>query len=52
MKIIVAIEDPGAIKKILMHVGLPTKPPTPWPARGPPPSVDRDIQQFPNFDPM
>lgn len=36
MKIIAAIEDPGVIKKILAHLGLPTKPPEPWPARGPP----------------
>jgi len=36
MKIIAAIEDPKVIKKILAHLGLPTKAPTPWPARGPP----------------
>jgi hypothetical protein len=36
MKIIAAIEDPKVIKKILTHLGLPTKAPTPWPARGPP----------------
>ena len=35
-KIIAAIEDPKVIKKILNHLGLPTKPPEPWPARGPP----------------
>jgi hypothetical protein len=50
MRIIAAIEDPPIIKKILMHLGLPTKPPTPWPARGPPPTHDNDFQQFPDFD--
>ena len=50
MKIIAAIEDPPVIKKILEHLGLPTKPPMPWPARGPPQRADDDFQQFPNFD--
>ena len=36
MKIIAAIEDPKVIRKILEHMGLPTKPPTLHPARGPP----------------
>jgi hypothetical protein len=36
MKIIAAIEDPKVIKKILLHLGLPTKAPKVWPARGPP----------------
>ena len=40
MKIIAAIEDPKVIKKILAHLGLPTKAPTPWPVRGPPDSFD------------
>jgi hypothetical protein len=51
MKIIAAIEDPNVIKKILSHLGLPTKAPTPWPARGPPPAFD-DHQQLPEFDLM
>jgi hypothetical protein len=50
MKIIVSIEDPQVIKKILEHLGLPSKPPMPWPARGPPQRADDDFQQFPNFD--
>ena len=50
MKIIAAIEDPPVIKKILEHIGLPSKPPMPWPARGPPQRADDDFQQFPNFD--
>ncbi len=50
MKIIAAIEDPGVIKKILTHLGLPFRPPTPWPARGPPPTHTHDLQQFPDFD--
>ena len=36
MKIIAAIEDPKVIRKILDHMGLPTKPPPLYPARGPP----------------
>ncbi len=36
MKIIASIEDPQVIKKILEHLDLPSKPPMPWPARGPP----------------
>ena len=36
MKIIAAIEDPKVIRKILDHNGLPTKPPSLHPARGPP----------------
>jgi hypothetical protein len=50
MKIIAAIEDPQVIKKILEHLGLPSRPPMPWPTRGPPSSGDDDFQQFPNFD--
>lgn len=49
VKIIAAIEDPYVIKKILNHLGLPLKPPTIWPARGPPSGFD-DYQQFPEFD--
>ena len=36
MRIIAAIEDPKVIKKILDHVGIASKAPMPWPARGPP----------------
>lgn len=36
VKIIAAIEDPQVIRKILDHKGLPTKPPSLHPARGPP----------------
>ena len=53
MKIIACIEDPPVIRKILDHLGLPTKPPVVWPARGPPksgPDLDADIQHFPDFD--
>ena len=48
-KIIAAIEDPKVIKKILTHLGLPAKPPEPWPARGPP-TVTNDYNQLPDFD--
>jgi hypothetical protein len=36
MRIIAAIEEPTAIKKILSHLGLPTKIPQLAPARAPP----------------
>ena len=45
MKIVAAIEDPRVIKKILDHLGLPTRAPTPWPSRGPPVSGDEFNQQ-------
>ncbi len=48
-KIISAIEDPKVIKKILTHLNLPTTPPTPWPARGPPHSHDH-FNQHNHFD--
>lgn len=48
-KIVAAIEDPQVIKKILSHLGLPTKPPLIWPARGPPNQLD-DLNQQPAFD--
>ena len=50
MKIIAAIDDPAVIKKILSHLGLPTAPPTLWPARGPPATAPDDFQQLPDFD--
>lgn len=48
-KIIASIEDPKVIKKILGHLGLPTAPPSIWPARGPPPP-NYDFDQLPDFD--
>lgn len=45
MKIIAAIEDPKVIKKILSHLGLPTKAPTALPVRGPPSQL-YDYKQF------
>lgn len=49
MKIIAAIEEPEVIKKILSHLGLPTKPPEPWPARGPPAPDPLEPQQHFDF---
>jgi hypothetical protein len=49
MKIIASIEDPAVIKKILQHLGLPTKPPQPWPARGPPDPDPFEPQQHFDF---
>jgi hypothetical protein len=40
LRVIASIEDPVIIKHILSRLGLPTKPPQPWPARGPPPLDD------------
>jgi CO dehydrogenase/acetyl-CoA synthase delta subunit len=50
MKIIASIEAPQVIKKILEHLDVPSKPPMPWPARGPPQRANDDFQQFPSFD--
>jgi hypothetical protein len=36
MRIIALIDQPPVIKKILEHLGLPTEPPRPKPARPPP----------------
>jgi hypothetical protein len=36
MKIIAAITEPGALRRILVNLGLPTDPPQPHPARSPP----------------
>ena len=53
-KVIAAIEDPIIIRKILSHLGLPTKAPVIHPirSRGPPagPSPDDDYSQAPAFD--
>jgi len=45
-KVIAAIEDPVVIRKILSHLGLPTKPPPIHSAssRGPPPENQQDFQ--------
>jgi len=45
MRIIAAIEEPAIIKKILEHLGLPSKPPKIHSARGPPP-IHQDEQSF------
>ena len=52
MKIIAAIEDPKVIQKILDHKGLPTKPPSLHPARGPPKHQNYFEDDFsqPHFD--
>ena len=45
LQIIAAIENPEAIKKILEHLAIPTKAPTPWPAR-PPPGQGMDTEFY------
>ena len=56
-KVIATIEEPEVIKKILTHLGLPTKPPPirPAQARGPPagnfdPAAEQTQQVFPDED--
>jgi len=43
MKIVAAIEYPHAIKKMLERLGLATRAPMPWSARGPPSTHDHDF---------
>jgi len=47
MKLIAMIEQPEVIEKILSHLGLPTDPPRPRPARAPP----EEPEQLDLFDP-
>ena len=39
-RLVALIDKDAAIKKILTHLGLPTQPPTAWPARAPPRTAD------------
>jgi len=51
VKVIASIEDPQVIKKILNHLGLESRAPTPWLPRGPPVTAafhDQYTQMFPN----
>jgi len=51
VKVIASIEDPQVIKKILNHLGLESRAPTPWPPRGPPATTLADDpfnQKFPS----
>ena len=51
VKVIASIEDGQVIKEILNHLGLESRAPTPWPARGPPAAIvstDPFTQNFPN----
>jgi hypothetical protein len=50
VRIISAIEDPPVIRKILDHLGLDTKPPRVFPARGPPASPLDEYSQHPHFE--
>jgi hypothetical protein len=43
MQLLALIEDPAVIKKILEHLGLPTEPPRPRPARPPPEQQDLEF---------
>jgi hypothetical protein len=46
MRVIATIDEPGVVKKILGHLGLPTAIPSPRPARSPP----EEPEIFPNYD--
>jgi len=51
VKVIASIEDPRVIKKILDHLGLDSRAPTPWNPRGPPDASknhDPFTQNFPD----
>jgi len=51
VRVIASIEDPQVIKKILNHLGLESKLPTPWLPRGPPSTrvtTDNFTQSFPD----
>jgi hypothetical protein len=51
VRVIASIEDPQVIKKILNHLGLESRAPTPWLPRGPPATreiTDNFTQSFPN----
>lgn len=50
VRVIGSIEEPQVIKKILNHLGLESRAPTPWPSRGPPAATalhDPYNQNFP-----
>jgi hypothetical protein len=49
VKVIASIEDPRVIKKILHHLGLESRAPTPWPPRGPPVTAAFHGQYTPMF---
>jgi hypothetical protein len=46
LKFLALIEDPDAIFKILDHLGLPTEPPRPRPARPPPEDLKLELDDF------
>ena len=55
VKIIASIEDPKVITKILDHLGLESRVPISFPARGPPSDQievqqDFEVQQFPEYE--
>ena len=50
MELITFVTEPGSIKPILEHLGLPTEPPRVAPARGPP-DQSLDFDQSPRYDP-
>lgn len=50
MRIIAFVIDPAPVHAILVHLGLPPRPPALAPARAPP-QAELDFDQSPAFDP-
>jgi hypothetical protein len=51
MRVLAFITEPPTVRAILLHMGLPQRPPPLTPARGPPQS-EIDFDQSPDFDPQ
>jgi hypothetical protein len=54
LRLIALVDNRRVVERILRHLGLPTDPPEPRPARSPPygrtPFVDTESRLIPGFD--
>jgi hypothetical protein len=50
MRILAFLTEPHTLRAILLHLGLPDRPPPLTPARAPP-QAELDLDQTPAFDP-
>jgi hypothetical protein len=50
MRILAFLTDPPTVRAVLVHLGLPDRPPLVAPARGPP-QAEIDFDQTPDCDP-
>jgi len=50
MRIVAFLSEPSVVRPILIHLGLPDRPPPVAPARGPP-QAEFDFDQTPGYDP-